>query len=87
MSVSTSLFWRILGDLVGCITLAFLLGLILFIMSGEETTQSQLENTFFLIYWPLLISGYVGWHYMDKENPSWFLVSLGSIGVGIIFFL
>jgi hypothetical protein len=82
---TTGLVRRVLGDVIGCITLAVLVGLVEYVWPGE-TTLSKFKELFPPIYLLLAILGYATWIEKERKMPndSWLKGALLFFGAGIV---
>jgi hypothetical protein len=83
--MQTGLVRRVLGDVIGCVTLAALVGLLVYVWPGE-TTQSKFKELFPPIYILLAILGYACWIKKERTMPgvSWLIGTSWSIVAGIV---
>jgi hypothetical protein len=83
--MQTALSRRILGDIIGCVTLAALVGLLVYVWPGE-TTLNKFKELFRPIYILLAILGYACWIEKERTMPgvSWLLGTSWSIVAGIV---
>jgi hypothetical protein len=83
--MQTALVRRVLGDAVGCVTLAALVGLLVYVWPGE-TTPSKFKELFPPIFVVLAIVGYPCWIKKEKAMPddSWLKGALLFFGFGMV---
>ena len=82
---TTGLVRRVLGDAVGCLTLAALVGLLVCVWPGE-TTPSKFKELFPPIYTLTAILGYAFWVEKEMKMPaaSWLRGALWSVAAGVV---
>ena len=85
LSMQSTLVRRVLGDAVGCVTLATLVGLLVYAWPGEAT-PSKFKELFPSIYTLIVILGYAFWVEKEKKMPeaSWLRGTLWSVAAGMV---
>ena len=83
--MQTAMVRRVLGDAVGFLTLAILVGLLVYAWPGA-TTPSKLKELFPPIYILLIIPSYACWITKDRKAPnsSWLIGAMWSIFAAIL---
>jgi len=83
--MQTAMVRRVLGDAIGFLTLAVLVGFLVYAWPGA-TTPSKLKELFPPIYILLAIPTYVCWIAKERKAPntSWLFGAMWSIFAGII---
>lgn len=82
------------ADFVGCGVLAVLIGFVVYVLPESCMLPNGIFGyarigDFLLVYVPLVVGGYFGWIWADKEEalPRWPMMALGSIGIGLVSFI
>lgn len=83
--MQTAVIRRVLGDVVGFLTLGVLVGLLVYVWPGA-TTLSKFKELFPLIYILLAIPSYVCWITKERKAPNtpWLTGAMWSVAAGII---